>query len=280
MQCESASHCDNHSFSSHNNVFTTLVLTASLSQLALPPSGLTSPQLSIDDIPPSNFLLLYMKYKAIIFDLDGTLIDSMGIWRQVDIDFLGSRGIAVPEDLFDHMPQGNSYNQTAKYFKDRFCLPDSVEDIMAEWTAAVQCHYEHNVALKAGAKDTILFLRSLDIPLAIGTSNHDDLASLALSQHDLFQYFKTIVTGTHDMLGKPFPDIFLKAARELSVEPDKCIVIEDTLNGIRAAKAAGMYAIAIRDEDSAPQWQQIISEADFYAGDYEEIQNHLKELLS
>ncbi len=221
-----------------------------------------------------------MKYKAIIFDLDGTLIDSMGIWRQVDMDFLGSRGIPVPADLFENMPQGNSYNQTAKYFKDRFCLPDSVEEIMAEWTAAVKLHYEHDLSLKEGAKDTILYLRSMNIPLAIGTSNHDDLASLALSQHDLYQYFETIVTGTHDMLGKPFPDIFLKAARELSVEPGVCIVIEDTLIGIRAAKAAGMYAIAIRDEDSAPHWQQIIAEADFYAMDYQAIQNHLKELLS
>lgn len=220
-----------------------------------------------------------MKYKAIIFDLDGTIIDSMGIWRQVDVDFLGSRNIPVPSDLFDEMPQGNSYNQTAKYFKDRFLLPDSIEAIMDEWTAAVKWHYEHDVALKDGVKETIIMLRRLNLPLAIGTSNHDDLASLALAQHDLYQYFATIVTGTHDMLGKPFPDIFLKAARELGVEPETCIVIEDTLNGIRAAKAAGMYAIAIRDDDSAPQWEQISAEADFCADDYVTIQNHLKELL-
>ena len=221
-----------------------------------------------------------MKYKAIIFDLDGTLIDSMGIWRQVDMDFLGSRGIPVPEDLFDNMPQGNSYNQTAKYFKDRFGLPDSVEEIMEQWTTAVQWHYEHDVALKEGARDTILYLRSIGMPLAIGTSNHDDLASLALTQHDLNQYFNTIVTGTHDMLGKPFPDIFLKAARELGVEPESCVVIEDTLSGVRAAKAGGMYAIAIRDDDSAPQWKQIVTEADYVADDYNEVLHHLKELLT
>jgi HAD superfamily hydrolase (TIGR01509 family) len=221
-----------------------------------------------------------MKYKAIIFDLDGTIIDSMGIWRQVDMDFLGSRNIAVPADLFDNMPQGNSYNQTAKYFKDRFLLTESIEEIMDEWTAAVKWHYEHDVPLKKDVRDTIIMLRNMNYPLAIGTSNHDDLASLALTQHDLYQYFRAIVTGTHDMLGKPFPDIFLKAAKELSVEPGTCIVIEDTLNGIRAAKAAGMYAIAIHDEDSAPQWEQIISEADFYANDYVTIQNHLKELLT
>lgn len=221
-----------------------------------------------------------MKHLAIIFDLDGTLIDSMGIWRQVDTDFLGSRGIPVPTDLFEDMPSGNSYNQTAKYFKDRFDLPESVEEIMEQWTEAVKWHYEHDVALKPGARETILYLHSLDIPLAIGTSNHDDLASLALAQHGLFQYFQTIVTGTHDMLGKPFPDIFLKAAHKLCVEPSRCVVIEDTLSGVRAAKAAGMYAIAIRDDDSAPQWPQIITEADYAANDYQAVLQHLKELLT
>ncbi len=196
------------------------------------------------------------------------------------MDFLGSRGIPVPADLFDNMPQGNSYNQTAKYFKDRFGLSESVEEIMEQWTAAVKWHYEHDVALKEGARDTIQLLRTLGLPLAIGTSNHDDLASMALSQHDLYQYFTTIVTGTHDMLGKPFPDIFLKAAKQLGVEPEHCIVIEDTLMGVRAAKAAGMYAIAIRDEDSAPQWVQIVREADFVGENYAEIRQHLKELLA
>jgi HAD superfamily hydrolase (TIGR01549 family) len=219
------------------------------------------------------------KYTAVIFDLDGTLIDSMGIWRQVDNDFLGTRGIPVPEDLFEHLPQGNSYNQTAQYFKDRFQLPDGIESIMDEWTASVKWHYEHDIALKTGARDTILMLKNLSLPLAIGTSNHDDLATLALTQHDLYQYFEVIVTGTHDMLGKPFPDIFLKAAKLLNTPPDQIIVIEDTLNGIRAAKAAGMYAIAIRDEDSANQREQIVMEADFYADDYAAIQTHLKEII-
>ncbi|HRX76789.1 MAG TPA: HAD family phosphatase, partial [Candidatus Cloacimonadota bacterium] len=72
--------------------------------------------------------------KAIIFDLDGTLIDSMGLWRQVDEDFLSSRGITVPPDLFEHLPQGNSFIQTAQYFKDRFSLSESVEQIMQIWT--------------------------------------------------------------------------------------------------------------------------------------------------
>jgi len=219
------------------------------------------------------------KYNAVIFDLDGTLIDSMSIWRQVDADFLGKRGIEVPDDLFDHLPLGNSYNQTAQYFKDRFALEDSVESIMNEWTEAVKWHYRHDITLKDGVHEIISKLRSMSVPLAVGTSNHDDLATDVLTLHELINHFDTIVTGTHDMLGKPFPDIFLKAAGELNVKPEDCIVIEDTLNGVRAAKAAGMYAIAIRDEDSAPYWEQIISEADYHADNYREIRSHIMDLV-
>jgi HAD superfamily hydrolase (TIGR01509 family) len=219
------------------------------------------------------------EYKAVIFDLDGTLIDSMSIWRQVDREFLGKRGIEVPLDLFSNMPLGNSYNQTAQYFKDRFELPDSIESIMNEWTEAVHWHYKHDIELKQGVLEVIEWLNEHHIPLAIGTSNHEDLTTLALTQHNIVHYFKTIVTGTHDMKGKPYPDIFLKTATQLSIEPEKCIVIEDTINGIRAAKSAGMYAIAIYDADSDEHRDLINAEADFAADNYYILLNKLKEMF-
>jgi len=218
-------------------------------------------------------------YKAVIFDLDGTLIDSMSIWRKVDQEFLGKRGIDVPPDLFAHLPHGNSYNQTAQYFKDRFNLPDTIEAIMDEWTQAVCWHYEHDITLKAGVKDVMNWLREKDIPIGMGTSNSYDLAVAALEQHELLPHFQTIVAGCLNMKGKPFPDIYLKAAQELNVFPEQCIVIEDTLSGIRAAKNAGMYAIAIYDDDADEHRKEIISESDYYALDYKEIHNHLKELI-
>ncbi len=231
--------------------------------------------------PAPFFLSMKMnKYKAVIFDLDGTLIDSMSIWRKVDREFLGKRGIEVPKDLFEHLPQGNSYNQTAQYFKDRFLLPDSVEEIMNEWTEAVRWHYKHDMTLKDNVQTVLNWLCIKQIPIAIGTSNHEDLTTLALTQHNIMSFFKTIVTGTHDMKGKPFPDIFLKTANELSVEPESCIVIEDTLNGIRAAKSAGMYAIAIYDEDSNEHRELINSEADFAADDYTIVLQKLIELIN
>jgi HAD superfamily hydrolase (TIGR01509 family) len=219
------------------------------------------------------------KYKAVIFDLDGTLIDSMHIWRKVDNEFLGKRGIDVPSDLFAHLPQGNSYIQTAQYFKDRFELEDSVEEIMDEWTRTVCWHYENDIALKKNVYTILDWLVENGIIIGMGTSNSYDLAVAALMQHKIHHHFKTIVTGCKELRGKPFPDIYLMAAEELKVNPEQCIVIEDTLSGIRAANNAGMYSIAIFDEDSQEHREQINLEADYSALDYEQILIHLKGLI-
>lgn len=217
-----------------------------------------------------------MRYQAVIFDLDGTLIDSMQLWRQVDRDFLRQREIAVPPDLFDHLPGGNSFIQTAQYFKDRFGLPDSVGSIMREWTEMVTWHYEHDVPLKPGAQETVLALQDRAVPLGLGTSNSLELARKVLSQNGIWNLFQAVVTGDRQLLGKPFPDIYLQCAQELGVTPAGCVVVEDTLAGIQAAKAAGMTAIAIHDPDSDAFLPRIRDLADAFAQDYPQLMNYLE----
>lgn len=217
-----------------------------------------------------------MRFKAIIFDLDGTLIDSMKLWRQVDQDFLHKRNISVPLDLFDHLPQGNSFIQTAQYFKDRFGLADSAESIMQEWTDMVGWHYENDVELKPGARDLVQLLQSRNIPIALGTSNSQALAQKVLSHNGIWEYFHPVVTGDMHLLGKPFPDIYLSCARGLNLAPADCVVIEDTLSGIQAAKAAGMTAFAIHDADSEPFHEQIKLLADAFVHSYSELQELLE----
>ncbi|MCB5224709.1 MAG: HAD family phosphatase [Candidatus Cloacimonadaceae bacterium] len=217
-----------------------------------------------------------MDYKAIIFDLDGTLIDSMQLWRQVDQDFLLGRGIEVPADLFDHIPQGNSFIGTAQYFKERFGLPDSVESIMEEWTQMLRWHYENDVKLKPGAGKLLEALFQKNVPIGLGTSNSLELSSKALAQNGISHYFNSVVTGDFPLKGKPFPDIYLKVAQELNLEPSRCLVVEDTLTGVQAAKAAGMTVVAIHDEDSLPFAPQIREMADAYVFTHYELSELLK----
>ena len=215
------------------------------------------------------------KYKAIIFDLDGTLIDSMQLWRRVDTEFLNSRGIEVPKDLFDHLPHGNSFIQTATYFKTRFSLPDSPESIMQEWTDMVGHHYESDIPLKPGVKNLIEALDIKGFIIGLGTSNSFELAEKSLKHNGIWHFFRTAVTGDEHLKGKPFPDIYLLAAQRLQLEPRDCLVIEDTLTGVQAGKAAGMTVFAIYDADSLEYIKQIKQTADRFYADYHQMAEEL-----
>ena len=217
-----------------------------------------------------------MKYKAVIFDLDGTLIDSMGIWIRVDKEYLEIRNIPVPDDLFKDVKTGNSFNEICQYFKDKFNLPDTIEEIGAEWTKMVAQHYKTDIILKPGARELIDFLSMNNVKMAIGTSNTKYLSETVLKANGVLHHFDSIVAGCEEIKGKPFPDIFLKAAAKLKIDPAECLVIEDTLHGIRAAKNGGMDAFAIFDDNETHDIESLKKEADFYAESFEKILEKLK----
>ncbi len=216
-----------------------------------------------------------MKFKAVIFDLDGTLIDSMGIWTQVDHDFLAKRNISVPDDLFDDIQVGNSYVEVAEHFKQKFNLPDSAEDIMNEWTEMVAWHYQNDIPLKSGAKEFLTFLHKNNIKMGVGTSNIHRLTEIVLSANDVWHYVDAVVDGQENLRGKPFPDIFLRVAEKLGVLPHECLVIEDVIAGVTAAKNAGMTSFAIEDDYSLKDKDRILKYVDFYARDFHEIKERL-----
>ena len=208
---------------------------------------------------------------AVIFDLDGTLIDSMGIWSQVDVEFLQRRGITPPDDLFADLEEGNSFEEVALYFKNKFALPETPAQIMAEWTEMVAGHYRGSVPLKPGVRDLLLRLRAAGVPLGIGTSNSEELARAALLANGVHDWFGCLLVGGGELRGKPFPDVFLAAARCLGAAPQHCLVIEDVLAGVQAARAAGMTVLGIRDEAARHEWEAMAATAHLLADDYSVI---------
>lgn len=220
------------------------------------------------------------KYKAVIFDLDGTLVDSMGVWEKVDAEFLESRGISVPKNLFQDLEGGNSFNEVAKYFKDRFNLKESIEEILAFWTDMVKHHYQDNIQLKPGADKLLEYLKNQEIIMGVGSSNSLFLVKATLKNNNVYHYFDAFATGEEKVKGKPFPDIFLNVAKRLDVKPEECIVIEDILDGVKAAKNAGMKVFAIYDKHADKQKNEIKNEADFYADNYSILQEKFSQILS
>lgn len=219
-----------------------------------------------------------MQYGNVIFDLDGTLIDSMGVWQQVDYEFLSKRGIAVPSDLFQDVEGGNSIVEIAHYFKRKFGITDAPEAIIEEWVGMVREHYRADVKLKPGAADFIKLLHDSGIPMGVGTSNTRELAEIVLEANGVLPYFSSIVAGCSDIKGKPFPDIFLRVASSLNATPQQCLVLEDVLVGVQAAHAAGMQVWAVHEKCSAWEADAIRAEADFYAQGYSEIMQKWREL--
>jgi HAD superfamily hydrolase (TIGR01509 family) len=207
---------------------------------------------------------------AAIFDMDGTLIDSMWVWNTIDSKYLERRGLSVPSELRDEIIH-LSFEETALYFKNKFNLPDSIEEIVNEWNSLAYVEYANNVNLKPYAKEYLTMLKAKGIKLAIATSNCTMLLETVLKRHGIYELFDAITTTDEVERGKNFPDVYLLTAKKLSVKPSQCIVFEDILPAIIGAKAAGMTVVGVHDSYSEYQRTDIINKADIYIKGYQEI---------
>lgn len=202
-----------------------------------------------------------------IFDLDGTLLDSMDVWADVDRKFLGERGFAVPDD---YMPTIASmqFREIADYTIERFGLDDTPEALMDEWTRLAAYAYGHEVEAKPGARRFLEALKARGIRLAVATTLLPGLREPALEHLGLLPLFDAIVDVDMAGAGKSRPDIYLLAASKLGVEPESCLVFEDILPAIRSARQAGMHPWGVLDASSRSDWGAIEREADGTLNDF------------
>lgn len=213
--------------------------------------------------------------KAVIFDLDGTLVDSMWMWKSIDVEYLGKKGIAVPEDIqaFQEELEGMGFTETAVFFKNRFHIEDSLEEIKKTWILMAEEKYCHEVPLKAGVREFLEELKNRNIAIGISSSNSRELIKAVLKAHKIEKYFDCITTCCEVPNSKPAPDVYLKTAERLQVEPKDCLVFEDVPMGIMAGKNAGMQVCAVEDAYSKRQEADKRRLADYYIEDYYEVLN-------
>lgn len=219
------------------------------------------------------------KKEAVFFDLDGTLIDSMWVWKQIDLEYLGRFQLEVPEDIHNHI-EGMSFTQTAEYFKNRFLIPDEVEQIKADWNQMAYDKYINDVPLKPGIRTLLEELKSRNIKTGIATSNSRELVHAILEVHGLNEYFDSIITSCEVKKGKPEPDIYLQSARRVMAKPENCLVFEDISMGILAGRRAGMQVCAVWDKFSDFQIELKKKYADYYIQDYRQVLDGTYEILN
>ncbi len=214
--------------------------------------------------------------QAVIFDMDGSLVDSMWIWKEIDIEYMERFGINAGEEEvadFQSAIEGMSFYETAVWVHDHFQFPRTVEEMMADWNQMAWDKYENEVFLKPGAKEFLMECKKRRIKLGIASSNSRALVENVLHARGLDGVFDAVKTGSDGLKGKPAPDIYLAAAEEIGVDPAHCLVFEDIPAGITAGKSAGMKVCAVEDIHSAHQREEKKQLADFYIEDYYGIFN-------
>ncbi len=205
--------------------------------------------------------------KAAIFDLDGTLVDSMWMWKAIDMEYLSRYGHECPKNL-QRAIEGMSFTETAVYFKEQFAIPESLEEIKAAWILMAMDKYCKEVPLKTGADRLLKALKEHGIKTGIATSNGRELVDAVLNSLGIAEYFDVVTVGCEVKAGKPAPDIYLETAKRLEVKPEECVVFEDIPAGILAGKRAGMTVFAVNDEFSKDLKQEKEELADYFIEDF------------
>lgn len=209
-------------------------------------------------------------FKAAVFDLDGTLLDSMGVWEKTDIEFLEKRGILLPDDYLEIItPMG--FEAAAVYTVDRFGLSEDPQEIVREWYSMAVDAYVKTVKLKPNVREYLKLLKGNGIRIAAATSSDLELFEPALLNNGILSYFEHIVTVRDVMRPKGYPDIYEAAAERLGVQPADTVVFEDILKGIEGAKAGGFLAVGVYDRYSEHEKDEIIKLADCYIYDFGEL---------
>lgn len=210
-------------------------------------------------------------FDAAIFDLDGTLLDSMYVWTRVDEIYFAQRGMAVPED-YGRALAGLSYRESAQYTMRRFGFPGPWEEIVREWTELAREEYACRVPLKPGARAYLTALKRCGVKLAVATALPEYLYRPCLEHLGVLGLFDALCsTDDTGGRGKGNGEVFLLAAARLGVSPERCAVFEDVMEGVRGAKRAGMRAYCVLDDASRHAHEEMAAIADGVVARYADL---------
>lgn len=209
--------------------------------------------------------------KGCIFDLDGTLVDSLGIWSEIDERFFLVHNMKVPEDYKKRIAHMN-FKDIALFTKEEYGFKESIDEIMQIWTDWSIEAYKTEIKAKPGAKELLSYIHDeLKLPVALATANRKELYEPCLKNNDIFSYFDYAMNVNEINSTKSEPKIYLSLAEKMNTKPEETLVFEDILMAIQTAHNAGFKVAAVYDKGNKKDSDSIIKTADYYITSYCEI---------
>ena len=208
--------------------------------------------------------------QGVIFDLDGTLLDSTGMWRQVDGRLMAHYGKEVPPDLSETV-QRMSIEEFSQFFVEEFDLPVTPEQIAQQVADMVAEEYREKLQLKPHVPEILDWLDQQDIPYGVATATYGELAEAALRRLHVWERLRFLLTEQNAGAPKTQPRIFQLAAQKLHLGRRQIAVVEDSLHALEGAKNGGIFTIGSADPEKAPVWKEICATATVHIHDILEI---------
>lgn len=209
-------------------------------------------------------------FKGAVFDADGTLLDTMQVWRNLGELYLRKRGI-TPEEGLSAKIWPLSYEQGCEYIRKHYGLKESVREIQEGISRLIEGFYRNEAPLKPGVREFLEILGRKNIHMVIATSGDRELLNAALIRNRIAGYFDAVFTCTDLNTDKHHTKIFMACAEALGLMPENIAVFEDSLFAIETAKNAGFLTIGVYDTSSIHVRQSIIDTADYYLDDWRDI---------
>lgn len=207
------------------------------------------------------------RFKGAIFDMDGTILDSMGHWRSLNVEFLNKRGLPVPEEIQGQELLTRS-SEAARLFLEKYDLGMTIDEIIREFEDDMGPKYDAVIEPKPGAAACLRALQESGLKLCVATVTPQRVAEKALQRHDLLELMEFVVCATDTGLKKSGAEFFHEIAGRMNLAADECVVFEDAAYAMRGAKAAGCAVVAVEDASAKPDLPEILEICDVYVRDY------------
>lgn len=205
-----------------------------------------------------------------IFDFDGTLIDSNGIWVQVDLDFLTLRG-KIPTQEYTEFVAHAIFPTAAQFTKDYYALSESPAEIMSSWLELARDAYANHAPVKEGVFPYLEQCREQGESFVLFTASVPELCYLALKRHGLDSYFQQVVFAQELELEKRNPEAFTALCTQLDIDPSQCIMFDDAPKNCSAARAAGLRVVGVYDDFFADVEAEVRANSDRYIRSFSEL---------